>query len=170
MVVLLFHELGHGIHDLAGKTKCARFHGASTPGDFNESPSQMLEQWCWYPTTLRMLSCHYSKLSPEYMQICQNETGFTADLDALPEDLIENLVRSKNAKKVLNCLGFLSPSLFDMAISSAESLETLDTTALFHSITAKTFGLDIAQQDDLPPFQATQEALFTVDSMYTYLA
>ncbi|KAI7212854.1 hypothetical protein KC343_g8340 [Hortaea werneckii] len=45
-VVILFHELGHGIHDLVAKTEFARFHGASTAEDFNEAPSQMLEHWC----------------------------------------------------------------------------------------------------------------------------
>ena len=48
-VVTLFHELGHGIHDLAGRTKYSRFHGTSVVRDFVEAPSQMLENWCWTP-------------------------------------------------------------------------------------------------------------------------
>ncbi|KAB5540212.1 hypothetical protein GE09DRAFT_1205660 [Coniochaeta sp. 2T2.1] len=40
-VVLLFHELGHGIHDLSGRCKYSRFHGAETVMDFNEAPSQI---------------------------------------------------------------------------------------------------------------------------------
>ncbi|CRK41272.1 hypothetical protein BN1723_018810, partial [Verticillium longisporum] len=49
-VVTLFHELGHGIHDLAGRTKHSRFHGTSVVRDFVEAPSQMLENWCWTPS------------------------------------------------------------------------------------------------------------------------
>jgi Zn-dependent oligopeptidase len=40
-VVTLFHELGHGIHDLVSRTIYSRFHGTSTVRDFVEAPSQM---------------------------------------------------------------------------------------------------------------------------------
>lgn len=42
-VVTFFHELGHGIHDLSGRTKWARLAGTATARDFVEAPSQMLE-------------------------------------------------------------------------------------------------------------------------------
>ncbi|THX39606.1 metallopeptidase MepB, partial [Aureobasidium pullulans] len=38
-VVLLFHELGHGIHDLVAHTKWSIFHGTATVDDFCEAPS-----------------------------------------------------------------------------------------------------------------------------------
>ncbi|PQE09557.1 metallopeptidase protein [Rutstroemia sp. NJR-2017a BBW] len=41
-VVVLFHELGHGIHDLVGKTKFARYHGTMCVQDFCEVPSQLV--------------------------------------------------------------------------------------------------------------------------------
>ncbi|CAI4214917.1 unnamed protein product [Parascedosporium putredinis] len=41
-VVTLFHELGHGIHDLAGRTKFARFHGTSTSGE--KIPDDLIEK------------------------------------------------------------------------------------------------------------------------------
>lgn len=105
------------------------------------------------------------------MRAWRSETGSSGTPDALPESLIGKLVRSKDAKKVQFCLGILSASLFDLAINTAESPEALDTTTLFHSITARTLGLDMPEQDEgLPPFQATQVTHFTVDSMYIYLA
>lgn len=70
-VVTLFHELGHGIHDLVGRTTYSRFHGTSVVRDFVEAPSQMLENWCWTPSQLKSLSNHYS-------------TG-----EKIPDDLIE---------------------------------------------------------------------------------
>ncbi|KAI7365071.1 hypothetical protein KC354_g5185 [Hortaea werneckii] len=61
-VVVLFHELGHGIHDLVAKTEFALFHGASTAEDFNEAPSHMLEHWCWHPKERSMLDHLIEKL------------------------------------------------------------------------------------------------------------
>ena len=73
-VVTLFHELGHGIHDLVSKTIYSRFHGTSTVRDFVEAPSQMLENWCWTPSQLKALSHHYSSLSPEYEAAWREQT------------------------------------------------------------------------------------------------
>merc|ERR1711939_383107 len=57
-VTTLFHELGHGIHDLVSRTTYSRFHGTNTVRDFVEAPSQMLENWCWTPSQLKALSRH----------------------------------------------------------------------------------------------------------------
>ena len=67
-VTTLFHELGHGIHDLVSRTTYSRFHGTNTVRDFVEAPSQMLENWCWTPSQLKALSRHYSTLSSEYLE------------------------------------------------------------------------------------------------------
>ncbi|KAF2725902.1 putative zinc metallo proteinase [Polychaeton citri CBS 116435] len=174
-VVLLFHELGHGIHDLVAKTEYARFHGASTAGDFNEAPSQMLENWCWLPTTLRMLSQHYSKLSPEYFETWQSEAkSRTIDVanksQTLTGDMVEKLVRSKKASSVLQCLALLNMSFFDMALNrpgSHHAAATMDTTHLFHSSSQRVYCFDLPE--DLPPFQATETNHLQVSGMYIYL-
>lgn len=104
-VVTLFHELGHGIHDLAGRTKFARFHGTSTVRDFVEAPSQMLENWCWTPSQIKSLSGHF-------------ETG-----EKIPEDLVEKLVATKNVNGALFNLRQLHFGIFDMAVHSPKSHE-----------------------------------------------
>ncbi|OQO10083.1 hypothetical protein B0A48_04439 [Cryoendolithus antarcticus] len=175
-VVLLFHELGHAMHDLVSQTQYARFSGASC-GDFNEAPSQMLEEWCWYPETLRKLSRHYSNLSPEYMQTWQADVdagrskATTGQPDTLPEDLINALVRSKQAKSIVRTLGLANVSLFELALTSAsssEAVEALDTTLLWHETACKTFSFDMPSK--LVPAQANQPMWFTVDGLYVYLA
>ena len=118
-VVTLFHELGHGIHDLAGRTRYARYHGTSTVRDFVEAPSQMLENWCWTPSQLRSLSNHYESGEP------------------IPDDLIEKLVSTKHVNDGLFTLRQLHLGLFDMTVHSPkthEELEQLDVSKLYNEL------------------------------------
>jgi Zn-dependent oligopeptidase len=135
----------------------------------------MLEEWCWNPQTLRMLSHHYSNISPEYMKAWrQTHTDAANQLHGLPEDLIQKLIQSKRSNRVVRCLALLDPSLYDMAICRAcvqqtdSAVKVMDTTELFHNTTCKTYGIDIPQ--DLPPAQAIQKWYYTVDGLYVYLA
>lgn len=171
-VVLLFHELGHGIHDLVAKTEYARFHGASTAGDFNEAPSQMLEEWCWCLSTLRFLSQHYSNLSVDYLQKWRidQQTDNAEPPQALPNDIIERMCNNKKDRGLNRCLTLLDMSLFDLAINSVTShkaAEDLDTTKLFHANSHKNLGIDIPE--DLPAVQASEVIWFVVSGMYIYL-
>jgi metallopeptidase MepB len=99
-MTMLFHELGHGIHDLSGRCQYSRYFGASTVGDFNEAPSQMLENWCWDHAGLTRLSSHH-------------ETG-----QPLPDETIEALVRTKNVQASMALMQQLRMFLFDMAVHS----------------------------------------------------
>lgn len=100
-VTTFFHELGHGIHDLVGKTEYAEFHGPSgCSWDFVEAPSQMLEYWTWSKDELRELSSHY-------------ETGAKID-----DELIDSLIRSKHVNGGLFNLRQLHFGLFDMTLHS----------------------------------------------------
>lgn len=106
-VVTLFHELGHGIHDLAGRTRYSYFHGTSTVLDFVEAPSQMLENWCWTPSVLKSLSKHW-------------ETG-----EQIPDELIEKLVSTKRLNSAIGALGQLTIGIFDMTVHTPESHEAV---------------------------------------------
>lgn len=120
-VVTLFHELGHGIHDLVGRTQYARYHGTSTVRDFVEAPSQMLENWCWTPSQLKSLSKHY-------------KTG-----ESIPDDLIEKLISTKHVNDALFNLRQLHFGLFDMTVhtpKSHEELKKLDISKLYNDLRA----------------------------------
>jgi len=97
-VTMLFHELGHGVHDLAGRSRYARFFGASTVGDFNEAPSQMLENWCRIPEGLRLFSGHYL-------------TG-----EKLPQDKTEKLLALRHVNAATSLLRQLRMCLFDLVV------------------------------------------------------
>eukprot|EP00756_Hemistasia_phaeocysticola_P053946 Hpha_TRINITY_DN29894_c0_g1::TRINITY_DN29894_c0_g1_i1::g.2895::m.2895/K01392/THOP1; thimet oligopeptidase len=78
-VETFFHEFGHGIHALMGRTEMATVAGTSVKRDFVELPSQMLENWLWEPSILRKITSHYKTKEP------------------LPQELIDAKVNSKIA-------------------------------------------------------------------------
>ena len=125
-VVTLFHELGHGIHDLAGRCRFARFHGTSTVRDFVEAPSQMLENWCWTPSQMKDLSGHY-------------KTG-----EKIPDDLIQKLISTKHVNDALFNLRQLHFGLFDMTIhtpKSHEEVKSLDLSKVFNELRVQISGM-----------------------------
>ncbi|KAI1470312.1 Metalloprotease [Daldinia caldariorum] len=125
-VVTLFHELGHGIHDLSGRTTYSRFHGTATVRDFVEAPSQMLENWCWTPSQLKSLSNHY-------------KTG-----EKIPDDLIEKQISTKHVNDALFNLRQLHFGIFDMTVHSPathEELEKIDFSALYNDLRTQIAGL-----------------------------
>jgi metallopeptidase MepB len=137
-VVTLFHELGHGIHDLVSRTTYSRFHGTNTVRDFVEAPSQMLENWCWAPSQLRSLSHHYSYLSSDYEKAYLESSG--ADKkpsEQIPQSLIANLISTKHVNDALFNLRQLHFGTFDMAVhepASHEELEKMDVTEKYNSL------------------------------------
>lgn len=60
----LFHEFGHLIHQLFGKTEYVIFSGSNVDEDFAEVPSQIMENWLLDPIILTMISKHYVTNQP----------------------------------------------------------------------------------------------------------
>ncbi|KAI3406409.2 PRD1 [Candida oxycetoniae] len=112
-VVTFFHELGHGIHSILAQTKYSRFHGTSVERDFVETPSQMLEYWCWSKNEIKKLSSHY-------------ETG-----EPINDDLVDQLVRTKHVNTGLFNLRQLFFGLFDMTVHTINNKEQLESLDLF---------------------------------------
>lgn len=103
--VTMFHELGHGIHDLVARTQYSYTHGTATTADFVEAPSQMLENWCWTPNVLKSLSSHWDTK------------------EQIPDELINNLIKTKNFMSTTFNLNQIVIGMFDMAVHSPESHE-----------------------------------------------
>lgn len=73
-----FHEFGHALHAMLGRTPLAGMSGTSVKRDFVELPSQMLEEWLWDSDILKRVSSHY-------------KTG-----EALPDEMIDAILALKN--------------------------------------------------------------------------
>lgn len=89
-VSTFFHEFGHALHALLGRTKLASVAGTRVKRDFVEMPSQMLEEWMCDSAILKALSKHYITGKPlsddlvERIQKLKNFwTGIFAQRDAL---------------------------------------------------------------------------------------
>ena len=110
-VVTFFHEFGHVMHQLLGRSKFSVFSGSSTETDFVEAPSQLLEYWCWEKESIKFLSKHY-------------KTGKQLD-----NNTIDNLINIKNLLKGYSIRKQIYMAEFDIIIHSDQKLiETLKDT------------------------------------------
>lgn len=145
-VVTLFHELGHGIHDLVSRTTYSRFHGTNTVRDFVEAPSQMLENWCWTPSQLKSLSKHYSYLSSDYKAAFDAEhAGAAQPAETIPEELINSIIKTKHVNDALFNLRQLHFGIFDMTVhspASYEEIEALEISELYNKLRTEISKLD----------------------------
>ncbi|KAJ5725344.1 thimet oligopeptidase [Penicillium malachiteum] len=147
-VITIFHELGHCIHDLVGKSKYAMFHGHRTVTDFTEAPSQLLEYWCWIPECLQRLSCHYSYISPEkysHWLSAQEKKDTTQPPKEFPLALARNLGDAKQLNQGILTLRQVAFSRFDMQIHNPDThqdIETMNISEIYCSTLETTTGLN----------------------------
>ncbi|MDB5230516.1 MAG: Zn-dependent oligopeptidase [Chitinophagaceae bacterium] len=58
-VITLFHEFGHLVHSMLGRSDIAIQGPFFVKGDFTEAPSQFLENWVWEYDALKLFARHY---------------------------------------------------------------------------------------------------------------
>ncbi len=93
-VQTLFHELGHGLNNLFGNTV---YSGSrSTPRDFVELPSQIMENWAMDPAVMQTYALHY-------------QTG-----EPIPRELIDKLQKAKHFNQGFETVEYLAASFLDM--------------------------------------------------------
>ncbi|AKC32451.1 oligopeptidase A [Candidatus Pantoea carbekii] len=114
-VITLFHEFGHGLHHILSRIEVLGVSGLDgIPWDAIELPSQLMENWCWEPEAIRLISGHY-------------ETG-----ESLPSTLLNKILLLKNYQAALFILRQLEFSIFDFRLhiecnpkTGVQILETL---------------------------------------------
>ncbi|OMJ22604.1 Thimet oligopeptidase [Smittium culicis] len=130
-VVTFFHEFGHVMHNICSKTKWSRLHGTNVETDFVEAPSQMLENWCWQPEVLQNFGKHYLTGEP------------------IPEQLVHQLIKTKNLGAGLFNLRQIFFGLFDMAIHNTES-EDIDINEIYSTLRKEICKIDVGEEKTWP--------------------
>ena len=95
-VETLFHEFGHMMHVMLSDTELQAHSGTSVTWDFVELPSQLFENWTWYPEGIAQYAFHY-------------ETG-----EPMPAELVEKLQRSRYFLPAMDTMGQLCLGKLDM--------------------------------------------------------
>lgn len=93
-VETLFHEYGHGLHNLFRDVKYAALSGVER--DFVELPSQIMENWALEPAVLATYAKHY-------------QTG-----EVIPDELVEKIQKSSLFNQGFATVEYLAASLLDM--------------------------------------------------------
>jgi oligopeptidase A len=98
-VTTLFHEFGHGLHHMLTQIDVAAVSGINgVAWDAVELPSQFMENWCWEPEAIPLISGHY-------------ETG-----EPLPQPLLDKMLAAKNFQSGLQMIRQIEFSLFDFRL------------------------------------------------------
>ncbi|KAN0089490.1 zincin [Hyaloscypha variabilis] len=125
-VVTLFHELGHGIHDLVSRTK------------YSPARKLVLDE-----DILKELSCHYTTLDSRYLtELLKQNPSAPGPPEKIPDDLLDAIIGSRD-----RFLGSVV-SIFDLKIhspSSHEEIADLDFAKLWYDLRAEVEGIDFSR-------------------------
>jgi peptidyl-dipeptidase Dcp len=124
----LFHEFGHALHGMLSEVTYESLAGTSTPRDFVEFPSQVMENWMKEPEVLAMFARHY-------------RTG-----EAIPEEIVEKITASTKFDQGFQTVEYLAASYLDMAYHTLDSPEAVATGAFEDTVMA-----DIGMLDEIVP-------------------
>uniref|UniRef100_A0A914EAW4 Peptidase M3A/M3B catalytic domain-containing protein n=1 Tax=Acrobeloides nanus TaxID=290746 RepID=A0A914EAW4_9BILA len=117
-----FHEMGHAIHSMLGRTRYQHVAGTRCPTDMAEIPSNLME---YFFNDYRILT-----------QVCKDKSG-----RPISEDEAKALIDSRYSFGCLETLQQVIYSLFDLEIHGplAENIAQgkLTTTEIFHDISTK---------------------------------
>ena len=105
-VITLFHEFGHGLHQLLTEVDELSVSGINgVEWDAVELPSQFMENFCWEWDVLQHMTCHV-------------DTG-----EALPRALFDKMIAAKNFQAGMQFLRQIEFALLDMVAHTSFDAE-----------------------------------------------
>lgn len=116
-VTTLLHEFGHGLHHMLTTVEAAGVSGINgVAWDAVELPSQFMENFCWQPETLAMIS------------------GNVDDGRPLPTDLLDKMLAARNFQSGLQLLRQLEFAISDMTLHSGEPPSIAGIQTVFDAV------------------------------------
>ena len=107
----LFHEFGHALHGLLSECTYPSISGTSTPRDFVEFPSQVMENWVFEPEMLALYAFHY-----------ENGT-------VMPAKLVSKINKASTFNQGFSTVEYLAASYLDMAYHTITDPISMDASA-----------------------------------------
>lgn len=127
-VETLFHELGHGLHQLLSNCRYRSLAGTSVPRDFVELPSQIMENWARAPEVLAHYARHWRTGAP------------------LPAELMEKMRKAETFDQGFATTEYLAAALLDLDWHTLNTPTPVETVA-FERASLSRMGLPPA----IPP-------------------
>ncbi|TVY47685.1 Mitochondrial intermediate peptidase [Lachnellula occidentalis] len=119
-VSTLFHEMGHAIHSILGRTDFQEVSGTRCATDLSELPSILMEHFASDPTVLSLFARHYETDEPLPYEMVAEKLAMDKKFDAIDTD------------------NQIILSLLDQECHSAAAADaSFDTTKLYHDLQAK---------------------------------
>ena len=115
-VQTLFHEFGHALHGMLSECSYPSLSGTSTPRDFVEFPSQVMENWCLHPEVLKNYAFHY-------------ETG-----EPISNELIEKINNAAKFNQGFATVEYLAASYLDMYWHTRTDTVQADATSFENEV------------------------------------
>ncbi len=141
-VLTLFHEFGHGLHDLMSNVQYKSQAGTSVKWDFVELPSQLMENWAKNEEVLAMFAKHYQA------------GGKVPHEDAdLPKELIKKMHDADNFRAASGFMRQLQLATLDMMWHTTDPSK-IDDVEAFEREVCKDFYI-------LPPEGGLTSTSFT---------
>ena len=121
-VETMFHEFGHAIHGLLSQCTYKSVSGTSTPRDFVELPSQIMENWAFQPEVLASYARHY-------------QTG-----EIIPEEFVKKIEAAGTFNQGFMTTELAGAAILDLKWHMLESVEGVDPMA-FEAEACRQMGL-----------------------------
>jgi peptidyl-dipeptidase Dcp len=107
----MFHEFGHALHGMFSDVTYKSLAGTSTPRDFVEFPSQVMENWMREPEVLRMIARHY-------------QTD-----EEIPQEIVDKINASAKFDQGFATVEYLAAAYLDLAYHTLASTEAVEPRA-----------------------------------------
>lgn len=132
-VTTVFHEFGHGLHQLLTQSPLAAYAGTNVARDFVEVPSQLFENWAWDYDILKEFAIHYQT----------NEV--------LPKELFDKMVAARNVGSGIFTLQQILYGTFDLTLHDRYNPLTDESPSeLFNTLQRKITLIPPAEGTDFP--------------------